>query len=362
MRVARLIARLPPARGGKEIHGAELSRALVRLGVRQTVFVRVGDPIDPRVELVRMPSGFGADSRRNLVAYSLWAAAALVRTHRRAPFELIHVHGDFVEASAAAAAAAVCRVPVQLTLHSDLAPIRWHDALRRRAFGRMQTIWTVSQDGADAARHITAAADVRVRPSGVRDAFFSTPAAGPRRGVLFVGRLSPVKGLEHLIAAHDLLRGELDDPWTVVAEGSGPYADRIRAELARRGIAQVEEPDAGRLAARLAGAAVFVLPSVDSGIFREGTPTALLEAIATRTPVVASSVGGTAAALGGDGGVLVAPGDAPSLARAIAGVLADPKNAAMRAERAYEAGAALPWAAVAAEVAARYRAAAGPAA
>ena len=130
MRVARLIAKVPPARGGKEIHGAELSRALAALGIRQTVFARTGDPIGSDVELEVMGGPFTADRRRDLLAYSAWAAARIVRSHRRTPFDVIHAHGDFVEAAAAAAAGAICRVPVMLTIHAR--PPRWCASGRTR--------------------------------------------------------------------------------------------------------------------------------------------------------------------------------------------------------------------------------------
>lgn len=67
----------------------------------------------------------------------------------------------------------------------------------------------------------------------------------------------------------------------------------------------------------------------------EGTPNAVLEAMALGTPVVATGAGGTAElALDGVHALVVPPGDAAALARAIAVALDDPLAAARRAEAA----------------------------
>ncbi|HSI42155.1 MAG TPA: glycosyltransferase [Xanthobacteraceae bacterium] len=67
----------------------------------------------------------------------------------------------------------------------------------------------------------------------------------------------------------------------------------------------------------LAAADLFVLPSRF-----EGLPLAILEAMALRLPVVATRIGGTCEAVGGDYPWLVEPGDAGALAAAIIRALA----------------------------------------
>jgi glycosyltransferase involved in cell wall biosynthesis len=95
--------------------------------------------------------------------------------------------------------------------------------------------------------------------------------------------------------------------------------------------------DVGNL---LAGADVFVLPSVS-----EGLPLALLEAMLAERPIVATAVGDVPAALNDGAGVLVPPADAAALTDALAGVLSDPARArrlgaaaALRAAAQYTLG------------------------
>lgn len=65
----------------------------------------------------------------------------------------------------------------------------------------------------------------------------------------------------------------------------------------------------------------------------EGTPNAVLEAMALETPVVATTVGGTAEMVG-EGGLLVPPGQPRALADAIERTIARPEETAERVTRA----------------------------
>jgi glycosyltransferase involved in cell wall biosynthesis len=83
----------------------------------------------------------------------------------------------------------------------------------------------------------------------------------------------------------------------------------------------------------LSTARLFVLPSI-----HEGTPAALVEAMAMKKPVVASRVGGIPEVIvDGVTGVLVEPGDSDALARAIISLLNEPEKAKAMGERARQA-------------------------
>jgi glycosyltransferase involved in cell wall biosynthesis len=75
----------------------------------------------------------------------------------------------------------------------------------------------------------------------------------------------------------------------------------------------------------LRAARIFVHPS-----WAESFPYVILEAMSVGLPIVASDVGGIGEALSdGDGGLLVAAGDARALARALLELLEDPGRGAL---------------------------------
>jgi glycosyltransferase involved in cell wall biosynthesis len=357
VRVARIIERLPPARGGQEIHGAELSRALAGLGVEQHVYSRTGlapAGVDHSVSpMLRAPV-----SRRALSAFCAWAGARVSKDHRNDPFDLIHVHGDFVQATLGALLARQLGVPCVLTVHGGFRPNPRQELGRLGSFSAMSAIWAVSPNIADDIRGLGVSVPIKVSPSGVREEFFSvTRRAAAPPTVMTVGRLDPVKGIEAVLQAYDSLSDRPEVRWMVFAGGSGRYADQIRKEISQRPSMELrEEHRPERMAAALASAAVFVQPSVDLGSRHEGVPTSMLEAIAAGTPVVASRVGGIPSVLAdGDGGLLIEAGDGLELARGIELTLDDPIAAEERARRATELGAARRWADVAREALDFYR-------
>jgi glycosyltransferase involved in cell wall biosynthesis len=77
---------------------------------------------------------------------------------------------------------------------------------------------------------------------------------------------------------------------------------------------------------------IFVLPSLI-----EGLPMALLEAMASKKPIVATRVGAIPQVIqDGHSGYLIDPGDTEGLAIAIMGLLADPQKAGKMAGNAYK--------------------------
>ena len=160
-----------------------------------------------------------------------------------------------------------------------------------------------------------------------------TPRPGTDRdGVLFVGRLTPHKGIDRLIRA-------LPTGAALRVAGSGGHdprpPERDYPQLLRR-LAQdrevrflgpVPEPALPDLYRR---ASVLVLPSVDRTCYGRPVPVSellgltALEAMASGTPVIASRIGGLAeVVVDGQTGFLVEPGDVAALQDRLALVLSD---------------------------------------
>jgi glycosyltransferase involved in cell wall biosynthesis len=164
-------------------------------------------------------------------------------------------------------------------------------------------------------------------------------AGGRRRAVRnepvvgFVGRLAPIKRLERLLEAMQMVREvNRDAQLVVIGPDDGPpgYADELRERAARPGL---------RGAVTFTGAARperwyprFAVMAMSSDT--EGMPLAVLEARTHGVPCVGPDVGGMCEAIGA-GGIVVAPGDPHALADGILAVLEDARRATELAEAAY---------------------------
>jgi glycosyltransferase involved in cell wall biosynthesis len=141
---------------------------------------------------------------------------------------------------------------------------------------------------------------------------------GQRTFALYVGRLSPEKGIATLISAWERIGNRL--PIKIV--GEGPEAARVRD--AARELAGIEflgaEPRA-RVLSLLKEASVLVIPS----ICYENFPLVAAEAFATGTPVLASDIGSLPSIVeSGQTGVLFRPGDATDLAEKVMWLVGHP--------------------------------------
>jgi glycosyltransferase involved in cell wall biosynthesis len=144
------------------------------------------------------------------------------------------------------------------------------------------------------------------------------------RKVVMVANLRPEKGHDVLMdAAGDVLRRFPDAEFECVGAGPELAPLRARAEARRMAHAFTFSGHCDDVAARLAQADIFVLPSRS-----EAFPNAVLEAMAAGLPIVASGVGGILELVDdGKTGLLVPPGEPQPLGDAICRLMADPAAA-----------------------------------
>lgn len=306
--------------GGVQMQVLALARALRRAGHP----TRVLAPCDgPPPEAGVTPLGASIPTAANgsiaPVAPDVSAQLRVLRALRDEAFDVVHLHEPLAPG------------PTMTTLLVHPAPLigTFHAAGGSLAYDllnpgvrflarRLDDRVAVSEDArAMAESALGGHYDIVFNGVEVRrfDAAEPEPTEGPT--VFFVGRHEPRKGLDVLCEAFASLspRARL---WVA---GEGPRTAELRARYAGdhriRWLGTIGEDEKIR---RLRGADVFCAPSLHG----ESFGIVLLEAMAARTPVVASDIPGYAkVARGGRDALLVPPGDAARLAEALQQVLRD---------------------------------------
>lgn len=149
-----------------------------------------------------------------------------------------------------------------------------------------------------------------------------------------VGRLVPIKGLQYFVdAAAEVIRAVPETVCVVI--GDGTERAKLERLVAIRGVAgQVRFLGWRRdLEQIYPDVDVIVLSSL-----HEGTPAAIIEAMAARRAVVATRVGGLPDVIDdGRTGILVPPRDAQAIASAVVSLLRDPARRRVMGEEAQRA-------------------------
>ena len=153
--------------------------------------------------------------------------------------------------------------------------------------------------------------------------------------ILFVGNLIKRKGLSSLIESLNILQSKLSD-FTAIIVGQGEDFEELKLLVDKYGL-NSHVKFYGRVPkATLSGlytaADVFVLPSTS-----EGHSVALLEAMASGLPIVASDIEGNRESVeDGVNGFLFRTGSSENFAEKLAMVLSDPKLKKMMSDKSYE--------------------------
>lgn len=286
-----------------------------------------------RVDLVPVP----------LRGVSLFTSFRAVRGALRARRPtLAHSH-EFTMGVLGGVASWSLRVPHVLTMHGG----RYYATRTDR---RLALSWSARRSAAVVAVSRTVAAqltdDLRPRPRRIEVIPNGIPpvAADPAtlreelglppdaRLIVTVGNLYAVKGHADLLRALARLSHALPWPVHLAIAGRGPEEDGLRQLATSLGLgARVHllglRADVPGI---LRTADVFALPS-----HSEALPLALLEAMRTGLPIVATAVGDVPHALAqGNAGVLVAPRDIPALTDALRRLLTEPAVARSLADQA----------------------------
>src|SRR5437867_4100451 len=243
--------------------------------------------------------------------------------------DLLHAHTAVPDGFAAVLLGREFGLPVVCTLHgSDINLYPWRSraayAVTQWVLRHIDHLMAVSYDLKQKAERMKGSGDMCVVPNATNpETFKSMPKLEARASlrldperkvILFVGNLVPVKGVEFLLEAIARLNRS-DVVLYIIGDGPLELALKTRAEHLGIGTSCIF---AGRqpheqIPIWLCAADCLVLPSLS-----EGLPTIVAEAMICRTPVIATTVGGTPEVVAdGCTGCLVPPADTAALTSAI---------------------------------------------
>ncbi|MCS7002035.1 MAG: glycosyltransferase family 4 protein [Dehalococcoidia bacterium] len=367
MRILMLSWEYPPhIVGGLGKHVAELLPELSRAGVETHLVTPAwlgGAPVEsphPRVTVYRAPTPEGdrpdfyrtAEEANEILA---GVGRAIMRDH--GPFDLIHVH-DWLVSFAGIQLKHEFKTPLLATIHAteygrnrgSIVGGLQH-AIHSAEWRLTYEAWRIITCSDFMRREVVTALQcppekIDVIPNGVDtsrfDALdgldlseFRARWAQPHESLVFnVGRLVYEKGVQTLIEATPRVLAGLPSTRIVIAGNGGyrPYAEQLARD---RGVADhivfagfLPDEDRDKLF-KVANVAVFPSLYEPFGIVA-------LEAMAAKTPVIVSFVGGfTEVVENHETGITVLPGNPDSLAWGILHTLDHPEWAAARVENAY---------------------------
>jgi phosphatidylinositol alpha-mannosyltransferase len=253
------------------------------------------------------------------IAPDLPCALRTIRALRDEDFDVVHLHEPLVPGPCMVTAL-IKDAPLVGTFHAAgvSAAYRFASGPLRWLAGRLDVACAVSEDARRlAGRYL--GGDYEMVFNGIEVARFAkaTPTPSERPTVFFLGRHEERKGLAVLLDALAALPPDV----RIWVASDGPQTAELRQRTS--GDERVEwlgRIDDGEKASRLRGADVFCAPSLHG----ESFGVVLLEAMAARTPIVATEIPGYASVARPDReALLVAPGDAAALAEALGRVLKD---------------------------------------
>jgi glycosyltransferase involved in cell wall biosynthesis len=370
LRIALLTYKGNPFCGGQGVYVRHLSRELARLG--HTVEVIGAQPYPvldegvtltelPSLDLYRQPDPFRTPGRGEyrdwvdmLEVATMWTGgfpepltfSLRARRHlaaRRGEFDIVHDNqtlGYGLLGDLGAPLVTTVHHPITVDRRLDLEAARnrrarasvrrWYGFTRMqgRVARRLPSVLTVS---GSSRQEITEQLGVRrdrihVVHIGADTGLFSPDPAVPEVPGRIVTTSSadvPLKGLVHLVEALAKVRTEVPEAHLVVV-GRRPEEGPVADALARYGLQHAVEFVKGisdaELAGLVRGAQVACVPSLYEGF---SLPAA--EAMATGTPLVATTGGAIPEVAGRDGETCLAvpPGDAGALASALTRLLGD---------------------------------------
>lgn len=270
---------------------------------------------------------------RGALKQAFYFTEALILARHLQAQGIAHIHNHFADHSANVSmlTSALSDIPFSYTLHGPnelFEADKWYFAEKT---ARARFVACISHFARSQAMYFSDPAHwdkLRIVHCGVMPERYDRPAPPAQDGLqlLFVGRLTPVKGVRLLLEALGKARAA-NPAVTLKIIGDGEDRAHLEALAAPLGdaVAFLGYQSQEEVAQALAEADALVLPS-----FAEGLPVVLMEALAAATPVICSQVAGVGELVeNGVSGFTIPAGDIDTLTTRILQLAEDP---ALRAQ------------------------------
>lgn len=286
MRLLRFYPKLPPCTGGMEQHIRLLSIEQRKMGFEVCIFFNAGQKVsDEDVQILPLiPLHKIKPKAVGIFLFYLGVIIHLIFHKKKA--HSIHIHGDWSSFIFGKTIKRLCRAnKLFFSIHG--AVDAYKNVRKNLLLSSVKKADAVFCTGNNAYEFIRDHSHSHFQPSGLQEHFFRdrNPSKHERFTVITVANFVPVKNHWSLLKVAESLK-EIDFIWI----GEGPMKEKMKAYSLKKDLSNVLFKGflaSETIAEELQRAHVFLMAST-----REGTPTSLLEAMASGLPVVTSHAGG----------------------------------------------------------------------
>ena len=302
MHICRISKRYPPLIGGLENHVRSLSIQQAMGNNQVDTFIMFGDStqeIESNFRVIKVSGGRLIKWMKSESIISIFCALSFLfkvyRQHKKYPYDVIHIHGDWVEANLARILSRILKVPAIIHVHSGLNKSKLYRFFAKQSFAKVNCVIVQSTDLYDEMTSLgVPKSKIQQLHSGIWRSDFqlrkTTSSTGPLK-LIAIGRLHKMKGFNFLINAISQF-GRDEVCLDIVGEGPEKADLQATASKSKASIRFLGAIEHSKIANLLSKYDAMVVPSVVLEGQSETTPTVILEAMATGLPIIGSEIAG----------------------------------------------------------------------
>ena len=287
MKILRIYTKLPPNLGGMEKHIAELTRYQLKEGIEVKIFYNDGSPISKNDEkLLPFSVKKLKPSFMGMQIFYLAVIWKLIKDKEN--FDVIHIHGDWSSLLFVKQLKRLTNAKLTIfSIHDQLTSKVTHQKFLPALIKNVDLVFSTSYAAAMELEQLSHK-NVIAQPSGVKKIFFKSffkMIDSPKFKIITVANLFPKKNLDLIL---EIAKEMSDYDFTII--GTGSQEMQLQNKIKKDNISNVNLvgfKSENELVSYYQQSNCFLLTS-----YREGTPTAILEAMACGLPIVTSNVGG----------------------------------------------------------------------